>query len=138
MQDTARIQISDRIPCKLQQNRISNQLDCLHSCHDWLHVQVTTMKAIKFIYRITRIWKFITIMALNIKKPCVSWRQVASGAYTEFNLLKTRKTTGFEITKEIKSFSILVLMPPPLDYNILTGTFAYLFEMNLRPTYIGN
>jgi len=41
---------------------------------------------------------------------------VASGAYTEFNLLKIKKASVFEITKEIKSFSILVLSPPPLDY----------------------
>ena len=41
---------------------------------------------------------------------------VANGAFTEFNLLKTRKATVSEIIKEIKSFSILVLNPPPLDY----------------------
>ena len=41
---------------------------------------------------------------------------VANGAFTEFNLLKIRKASVSEITKEIKSFSILVLTPPPLDY----------------------
>ena len=41
---------------------------------------------------------------------------VANGAFTEFNLLKTRKASVSEIIKEIKSFSILVLTPPPLDY----------------------
>ena len=41
---------------------------------------------------------------------------VANGAFTEFNLLKTRKASVSEIAKEIKSFSILVLTPPPLDY----------------------
>ena len=40
----------------------------------------------------------------------------ANGTYTEFNLLKTRKASVSEITKEIKPFSILVLTPPPLDY----------------------
>src|SRR5581483_10049735 len=46
----------------------------------------------------------------------VKAQMVANGAYTEFNLLKTRKVSVSEITKEIKSFSILVLTPPPLDY----------------------
>ena len=41
---------------------------------------------------------------------------VANSAYTEFNLLKARKTSIFKITKEIKSLSILILTPPPLDY----------------------
>src|SRR5438128_10506017 len=41
---------------------------------------------------------------------------VANGFFTEFNLLKTRKASVFEITKEIKFFSILVPTPPLLDY----------------------
>ena len=41
---------------------------------------------------------------------------VANGAFTEFNLLKTRKASVSEIIKEIKSFSIMILTPPPLDY----------------------
>ena len=53
---------------------------------------------------------------------------VANGAFTEFNLLKTRKTTVSKITKEIKSFSILVLTPPPLDYK----RQEYLYH-NIRP-----
>ena len=46
----------------------------------------------------------------------VKAQMVDNGAFTEFNLLKTRKTNVSEIIKEIKSFSILVLTPPPLDY----------------------
>jgi hypothetical protein len=53
---------------------------------------------------------------------------VANGSYTEFNLLKTRKASISEITKEIKSFSILVLTPPPLDYK----RQEYLYH-NIRP-----
>ena len=53
---------------------------------------------------------------------------VANGAYTEFNLLKTKKASVAEITKEIKSFSILVLTPPPLDYK----RQEYLYK-NIRP-----
>ena len=50
---------------------------------------------------------------------------VTNGTYTEFNLLKTRKASVSEITKEIKSFSILVL---PLDYK----RHEYLYH-NIRP-----
>ena len=55
---------------------------------------------------------------------------VANGAYAEFNLLKTRKASVSEITKEIKSFSILVLTPPPLDYKIKRQEYLY---YNIRP-----
>ena len=40
-------------------------------------------------------------------------QEVANGPFTEFNLLKTRKANIFE---EIRTLSILVLIPPPLDY----------------------
>ena len=53
---------------------------------------------------------------------------VANCSYTEFNLLKTRKASVSKITKEIKSFSILVLTPPPLDYK----RQEYLYH-NIRP-----
>jgi hypothetical protein len=55
-------------------------------------------------------------------------RIVANGSYTEFNLLKTRKSSVFKITKEIKSLSILVLTPSPLDYK----RQEYLYH-NIRP-----
>ena len=53
---------------------------------------------------------------------------VANGAYTEFNLLKTKKASVSEITKKIKSLSILILTPPPLDYK----RQEYLYH-NIRP-----
>ena len=40
----------------------------------------------------------------------------ANGSFTEFNLWKNRKVNVFEITKEIKAFSVLVLTPSPLNY----------------------
>ena len=52
----------------------------------------------------------------------------ANGIYTEFNLLKARKTNASKITKEIKSLSILILNPPPLDYK----RQEYLYQ-NIRP-----
>ena len=63
------------------------------------------------------------------KEPGVVKAQlVANGAYIEFNLLKTKKTSVSKIIKEIKSFSILVLTPPPLDYK----RQEYLYH-NIRP-----
>ena len=77
----------------------------------------------------------------------VKAQMVANGAFTEFKLLKTRKASVSEIIKEIKSFSILVLNPPPLDYK----KQEYLYHNNrpfirdefnditcLRPIYTGN
>ena len=62
-------------------------------------------------------------------------QMVANGAFAEFNLLKTRKTSVSEITKEIKSFSILVLTPPlwiTKGGSIFTKTFVRLSEMSLK------
>ena len=58
----------------------------------------------------------------------VKTQAVANGAFTEFNLWKNKKVNVFKITKEIKSFSILVLTPPPLDYK----RQEYLYQ-NIRP-----
>ena len=55
-------------------------------------------------------------------------QMIANGASTEFNLLKTRKTTVFEVIREIKFLSILILTPPPLDYR----RQEYLYH-NIRP-----
>lgn len=58
----------------------------------------------------------------------VKTQTVANGSFTEFNLWRNRKINVFEITKEIKYFSILVLTPPPLDYK----RQKYLYH-NIRP-----
>ena len=52
-------------------------------------------------------------------------QEVANGPFTEFNLLKTKRTDIFE---EIRTLSILVLTPPPLDYK----RQEYLYN-NIRP-----
>ena len=52
-------------------------------------------------------------------------QEIANEPFTEFNLLKTKKADIFE---EIKSLSILVLTPPPLDYK----RQEYLYN-NIRP-----
>ena len=46
----------------------------------------------------------------------VKTQTVANEYFTKFNLLKTKNTSVSKIIKEIKSFSILVLTPPSLDY----------------------
>ena len=65
---------------------------------------------------------------------------VANGAYIEFNLLKTRKASVSEITKEIKSFSILVLTPPPLVYHSIRPFVRDEFKDITcpKPTYTDN
>ena len=55
----------------------------------------------------------------------VKTQEVANGPFTEFNLLKIKRADIFE---EIKSLSILVLTPPPLDYK----RQEYLYH-NIRP-----
>ena len=55
----------------------------------------------------------------------VKTQEVANGPFTEFNLLKTKKT---DVIEEIKALSILVLTPPPLDYK----RQEYLYD-NIRP-----
>ena len=75
------------------------------------------------------VYKNISIFFFEATNPgIVKAQMVANGAFTEFNLLKTRKASVSEITKEIKSFSILVLTPPPLDYK----RQEYLYH-NIRP-----
>ena len=55
----------------------------------------------------------------------VKVQEVANGPFAEFNLLKTKKADIFE---EIRALSILVLIPPPLDYK----RQEYLYN-NIRP-----
>ena len=59
------------------------------------------------------------------KPGVVKAQEIANGTFTEFNLLKTKKSDIFE---EIKTLSILVLTPPPLDYK----RQEYLYH-NIRP-----
>ena len=64
----------------------------------------------------------------GLQKYIVKAQLVVNSAYTEFNLLKTKKASVSEITKEIKSFPILVLSLSPLDYK----RQEYLYQ-NIRP-----
>ncbi len=52
-------------------------------------------------------------------------QEVVNGPFTKSNLLKTKKA---DIFKEIRTLSILVLTPPPLDYK----RQEYLYQ-NIHP-----
>src|SRR5205823_14676533 len=68
----------------------------------------------EFILRNYQVYRNINIFlfeASNLNNT-VKVQEVANGPFTEFNLLKTKKADIFE---EIKTLSILVLIPPPLD-----------------------
>lgn len=58
----------------------------------------------------------------------VKVQMVANTAYAEFNLLKARNTSVFEITNKIKTLSLSILTPLPLDYK----RQEYLYQ-NIRP-----
>ena len=81
-----------------------------------------------FFKKLSGLQKYQHFLFEAARPGIVKAQLVANGAYTEFNLLKTRKASVAEITKEIKSFSILVLTPPLLDYK----RQEYLYH-NIRP-----
>src|SRR6266511_3640376 len=81
----------------------------------------------EFILRNYQVYRNINIFlfeASNLNNT-VKVREVANGPFTEFNLLKTKKADIFE---EIKTLSILVLIPHPLDYK----RQEYLYQ-NIHP-----
>ena len=81
-----------------------------------------------FFKKLSGLQKYQHFVFEAVNPGIVKAQLVANGSYTEFNLLKTRKASVSEITKKIKSFSILVLTPPPLDYK----RQEYLYH-NTRP-----
>ena len=81
-----------------------------------------------FFKKLSGLQKYQHFVFEAAKPGVVKAQLVANSAFTEFNLLKTRKASVSEITKEIKFFSILILTPPPLDYK----RQEYLYH-HLRP-----
>ena len=77
--------------------------------------QYLDIKAILGIYfkKLPSIQKYQHFLFEASNLGTVKVQEVANGPFTEFNLLKTKRADIFE---EIKSLSILVLTPPPLDY----------------------
>jgi hypothetical protein len=77
--------------------------------------QYLDIKAILGIYfkKLTSIQKYQHFLFEASNFGTVKVQKVANGPFTEFNLLKTKKADIFE---EIRALSILVLIPPLLDY----------------------
>ena len=71
-----------------------------------------------FFKKLSGLQKYQHFLFEAARPGVVKAQLVANGTYTEFNLLKIKKSSVSEITKKIKPFSILVLVliPPPLDY----------------------
>ena len=77
--------------------------------------QYLDIKAILGIYfkKLPSIQKYQHFLFEATNLGMVKAQEIANGPFTEFNLLKTN-TEG--ICEEIRTLSILVLTPPPLDY----------------------
>ena len=89
--------------------------------------QYLDIKAILGIYfkKLPSIQKYQHFLFEASNLGVVKTQEAANGPFTEFNLLKIKRADIFE---EIKSLSILVLTPPPLDYK----RQEYLYH-NIRP-----
>src|SRR6266540_7156261 len=89
--------------------------------------QYLDIKAILGIYfkKLPSIQKYQHFLFEATNLGVVKVQEVANGSFTEFNLLKIKKADIFE---EIRTLSILVLTPPPLDYK----RQEYLYQ-NIRP-----
>src|SRR5437764_14051902 len=89
--------------------------------------QYLDIKAIFGIYfkKLPSIQKYQHFLFEASNLGTVKVQEVANEPFTEFNLLRTKKADIFE---EIRALSILVLIPPPLDYK----RQEYLYN-NIRP-----
>ena len=92
-----------------------NKAQCYDNRNGFQYLDLNSVLEI-FFKKLNGLQKYQHFVFEAAKPGIVKAQLVANGAFTEFNLLKTRKATVSEITKEIKSFSILILTPPPLDY----------------------
>jgi hypothetical protein len=81
-----------------------------------------------FFKKLSGLQKYQHFLFEAAKPGVVKVQLVANGPFVEFNLFKTKTTNISQVIKEIKSFSILVLIPPPLDYK----RQEYLYQ-NIRP-----
>ena len=104
-----------------------NKAQCYENGKGFQYLDLNSVLGI-FFKKLSGLQKYRHFVFEAAKPGVVKAQLVANGTYTEFNLLKTRKASVSEIIKEIKSFSILVLTPPPLDYK----RQEYLYH-NIRP-----
>jgi hypothetical protein len=104
-----------------------NKAQCYDNGKGFQYLDLNSVLGI-FFKKLNGLQKYQHFVFEAARPGVVKAQLIANGAFTEFNLLKTRKASVSEITKEIKSFSILVLIPPPLDYK----RQEYLYQ-NIRP-----
>ena len=104
-----------------------NKAQCYDNGKGFQYLDLNSMLAI-FFKKLSGLQKYQHFLFEAARPGIVKAQLVANGTFIEFNLLKARKASVSEITKEIKSFSILVLTPPPLDYK----RQEYLYH-NIRP-----
>ena len=104
-----------------------NKAQCYENGKGFQYLDLNSVLGI-FFKKLSGLQKYRHFVFEAAKPGVVKAQLVANGIYTEFNLLKTRKASVSEVTKEIKSFSILVLTPSPLDYK----RQEYLYH-NIRP-----
>src|SRR5207244_1352744 len=104
-----------------------NKAQCYDHGKGFQYLDLNSVLGI-FFKKLNGLQKYQHFLFEAVQPGVVKAQLVANGAYTEFNLLKARKTSVSEIIREIKSFSILILTPPPLDYK----RQEYLYH-NVRP-----
>jgi len=104
-----------------------NKAQCYDNGKGFQYLDLNSVLGI-FFKKLSGLQKYQHFVFEAANPGVVKAQLVANGAFTEFNLLKARKTTVSETTREIKSLSILILNPSPLDYK----RQAYLYQ-NIRP-----
>ena len=92
-----------------------NKVQCYDNGKGFQYLDLNSVLGI-FFKKLSGLQKYHHFLFEAANPGIVKAQLVANGAFTEFNLLKTRKASVSEIIKEIKSFSIVILTPPPLDY----------------------
>src|SRR5438094_9245487 len=88
-----------------------NKAQCYDNGKGFQYLDLNSVLGI-FFKKLNGLQKYQHSLFKAAQPGIVKAQLVANGAFTEFNLLKSRKASVSEITKELKSFSILVLNPP--------------------------
>jgi len=88
-----------------------NKAQCYDNGKGFQYLDLNSVLGI-FFKKLNGLQKYQHFVFEAARPGVVKAQLVANGAFTEFNLLKTRKASVSEIIKEIKYFSILVLIPP--------------------------
>ena len=101
-----------------------NKAQCYEGGKGFQYLDIKSILGIYF-KKLPSIQKYQHFLFEATNLDMVKAQEIANGPFAEFNLLKTKKTDIFE---EIRTLSILVLIPPPLDYK----RQEYLYQ-NIHP-----